>query len=185
MMRNQLTPILIGFPLDKHVNQEVVRVNQTLGSSQIDFNSVIPHVTLWMGFVKTKQIEALNLGLDKIFQNVSIEVQLEKMERYDSKFGLVWSIGINLSRELYLLQNRIHHFFEPFREKATEYNGLSRETIEYINDFSSKSLDHYSPHITIGFGGENVEFHTASKIILKDPKMFKVGNYCTCTKQIQ
>lgn len=184
-MRNQLTPIIIGFPLDEQVNRVIIRVNHALGSSEIDFNSRIPHVTLWMGFVKTKQIDSLNLGLNKIFQNVSMEVGLKELELFKSQFGLVWSLELELTRSLYLLQNRVHHFFEPFREISDKFNGLSDVTVNYINDFSSKSLDNYSPHITIGMGQKEIDLELDKTIILKDPKMFEMGDFCTCVQLIQ
>lgn len=182
---SNLKPILVGFSLPKDLNELIFEINASLDTSKIDFNNRIPHVTLWMGFVKTKQLASLNLGLRKIFRNISIETDLGSLETFESQFGKVCSWELKNVRPLYLLQNRIHHFFEPFREKSEGYDDFTPETIDYINNFSTKSLDNYSPHITIGFGEECHSQDFEGKVILNDPKMFSIANYCTCETEIQ
>lgn len=182
---DNLTPILIGFKLPKSILPAIIDLNQKLELIQINFRNCLPHVTLWMGFIPSKQIESLSLGLEKIFKNVEINIDLGTLGVFQSKFGSVLSLELILNRELYLLQNRVHHFFEPFREIAESCDGFDQATVDYVNGFSNKSLDNYTPHITIGFGAKVPEIYMPNTIKLIDPMMFRVGNYCTCESLVQ
>lgn len=184
-MKNELTPILIGFPLCEEVFNWVVTENKSTDLEKINFERQIPHVTLWMGFVRAKQIKSLNTGLQKVFQNISIESDANELQLFAGKFGSVLSLDIRLTRELNLLQNRIHHFFEPFRETGNLEGNLDQDTVEYINNFPKKSLANYEPHITIGFSRSLNERDIQTKMTLKNPVMFAMGNYCTCISCIQ
>lgn len=181
----KLKPILIGFSLGKDALTMVKAMNQQLDTSKINFDEQIPHVTLWMGFIKEQQVASLHLGLKKIFQNIEMTVDVKALEKFDSDFGSVFSLGIQMSRALYLLQNRVHHFFEPFRERADQYKDFDAPTLNYINNFKAKSLDNYDPHITIGFGEELSDECSITQLQLRDPKMFLMGNNCTCMNEMQ
>ena len=185
VVENKLTPILIGFEVSGEILEQVLQVNKKMDCSKIDLSSRVPHVTLWMGFVKTKQIPSLKLGLEKIFQNISITAATGKLESYENEFGSVWSLNIEINRDLYLLQNRVHHFFEPFRELSGEIESLNETTLSYINGFATKSLVSFDPHITIGFGDMQNEINFPETIELSNPKMFELANYCTCKGEIQ
>lgn len=182
---NNLTPILVGFLPKEELQNSLIELNKSMDHSKINLSERIPHVTLWMGFVRTKQVNSLNLGLEKIFQSVSISARFGRIEEFKNQFGSVWSLGIELNRPLYLLQNRVHHFFEPFREVCDHYEGFNETTLEYVNKFPSKSLDNYDPHITIGFGDSCDDLNLGHDLILQDPKMFDMGNFCTCVRQKQ
>lgn len=184
-MNSNLTPIIIGFSLEKELKSQVQFFNRSLDRSRINLETCIPHVTLWMGFVKNEQLPALNLGLEKIFRNVFIHTEVEQLTDFTNELGTSWSMSLQLNRSLYLLQNRIHHFFEPFREIGEKYEDCNSITIDYINNFVSKSLDNYSPHITIGFGDSLAVNPTFLPVFLKNPDMFEAGNYCTCVRRIQ
>lgn len=184
-MSSKLTPIIIGFSLEENLRSQVESFNRSLDRSIVNLETSIPHVTLWMGFVKKKQLSALHLGLEKIFKNVSILAEVEKLSDFTNEFGTSWSMSLRLNRSLYLLQNRIHLFFEPFRETAEQYGDLNSTTLDYINNFTARSLDNYEPHITIGFGDNFVANPTFLPVFLKNPDMFEAGNYCTCIKRIQ
>ena len=140
---NMLRPVLVGFALPEELLLEVIRLNGDLDRSRIDFEQQIPHVTLWMGFVKERQVTPLNLGLHKVFHEVSVQTQVKDLNKFENQFGSVWSIDIQMNRSFHLLQNRVHHFFEPFREHAIDMHGFDQTTVDYINRFESKSLDNY------------------------------------------
>ncbi|CAG5085520.1 hypothetical protein [Parvicella tangerina] len=182
---HDLEPVLIGFDLPENLEQLLSKLNGDLDRSKIDFTRSIPHITLWMGFIKRTQVGALNLGLKKIFSSSSVKTELGALETYNSEFGNVLSWEVQTTRALYLFQNRIHLFFEPFREICSDYKPLDKQTTNYINTFASKSLDNYSPHITLGFGELIDQPEFDRRLTLRDPKMFTIGNYCTCISEIQ
>ncbi len=182
---NIVTPILIGFDLSSEPLERVLQLNQELDKTKVNFGQSIPHVTLWMGFVKSKHLAPLSLGLTKIFHDITLQTMLGELTKFENDLGSVWSWEVKKNRELDLLQNRIHHFFEPFREKCAVYEGLNESSTAYVNDFAQKSLEHYDPHITIGFGDLKPMELSSLPITLSDPKMFFIGNYCTCREEIQ
>lgn len=181
---DDLTPVIVGFELPEDLLMKLKSINQ-LFDGKIDFEVVVPHISLWMGFIPSKQIGSLNLGLLKIFQNVEMTLSFGETRVYSGDFGKVISTDVILSRSLHLFENRIHHFFEPFRESPEDFGCLDQATVTYLNNFNRKSLDQYDPHITIAFGDRVPVFELPKQFSVRDPRMFLAGNFCTCLSVIQ
>ncbi|MCB9196952.1 MAG: 2'-5' RNA ligase family protein [Flavobacteriales bacterium] len=178
-------PIIIAFGFDCRSEEELKILNRsTQVEKGIDFNEVIPHLTLWMGFIRSSQIESLELSLRKVFYNPLSILKSDGLEIFKGVDGSVLSLNVERTRELELLQNRIHHFFEPFRENVKYYEGMSMNTLEYINNFQDKSLERYDPHVTIGFA-DSVNGDFSNSLNMQSLSMFEAGNYCTCINRIQ
>lgn len=171
----EVTPVLVGFEISGKLRTEVLALNKDLLSKEINFKCHIPHLTLWMGFIYKNQLNSLNLGLRKIFSDIEIEVELNRTEIFPGILGNVLSVSIKENRQLKLLQNRIHHFFEPFRVVVEEFDGLGSPTVNYINKFPIKSLSAYEPHLTIGRSDLRKDLrikHSKLEVL----KMMELGN---------
>lgn len=180
----EITPIIIGFPLEVSLKKELVRFNQNCNpNSGIDFNVHIPHITLWMGFVQNDDLEILRKSFYKVFHNINFQTVIEDALLFNGIEGSVLSLSVLKNKSLDVLQNRIHHFFEPFRKQVKAYESFSIETLKYVNHFHEKSLDQFEPHITVGFFENNIDFKPM-KIQLSNPKIFLMGNNCTCLEVI-
>lgn len=178
-------PVIIALEPELEFQKKIIDLNKGCDRSggQIDFSMHIPHITLWMGFLRINHIPSLRMGLEKVFYQSKVRLSVSDVSLFEGVAGNVVSIGIQKKRELELLQNRVHHFFEPFRERVLNYQGLDSASLSYVNDFAKKSLAAFDPHITVGFcdripGTLDGEFFTS------DPLMFEMGNHCTCIRKI-
>lgn len=182
MSRN--IPIIVGFPIENETLDIVKQLNVDCTRSKgIDFEKVIPHVTLWMGFVSEEDLRFVFDDFYHVFKSVYLELTFDKQEIYSGVNGDVLSLGLICSRSLSTLQNRIHHFWEPYRNKCDDFENFSIETISYINNFESCSLDNYDPHITVGFKSTLSEV-SMGNVKVENPKIFLMGNNCTCLEVI-
>lgn len=180
----KVIPIIVAFPIKGESLEKVHELNEKCNLDKgIDFRFVIPHLTLWMGFVDEAKVSVLKDEFEKVFKNVSTSLVISSLDLFQGVEGTVLSVSISSNRYLELLQNRIHHFFEPFRHLPSSFTNMNEVTINYINGFSEKSLEFYDPHITIGFSDELFEL-TFDRFRVAEPKMFLAGNNCTCIAHI-
>lgn len=180
----KVLPIIVAFPIDGESLDVLYRLNQKCDLEKgIDFNTSQPHITLWMGFVS--EIDALTLKKEfyNVFGNISMKVEVERLELFAGVEGEVLSASIKKSKMLYLLQNRVHHYFEPYRYKPSTYGEMNDTTVHYVNLFYTKSLEKYDPHITVGFSNKLLDLPIDS-FVVSEPKIYLAGNNCTCLKVI-
>lgn len=183
---NACIPLIVALEIEKSNKnaQLIFDLNKFCNLKKgIDFEIHSPHITLWMGFVDNDDLEILKKSFYKVFYNITIQTKIENAILFNGIEGNVLSLNVKKNMLLETLQNRIHHFFEPYRKQVKAYNAFSYATINYINHFNEKSLDHYNPHITVGFAEKNVDFKPM-KIQLSNPKIFLMGNNCTCLEVI-
>ena len=174
-------PIIVAFSMPVLINEKLVVLNDTCNKNKgIDFNSHIPHLTLWMGFVE--DVGQVKKSFYKVFKQIEIEIQIKDASIFTGINGDVLSLNISKNSTLEVLQNRIHHFLEPYRVVG-EDEQLDPETLMYMNNFASKSCLNYDPHITIGYRSELLSF-SIEKFKVEEPTMFLAGNKCTCVDVI-
>ena len=178
----QFSPIIVAFSLPEIAKRELTRLNNNCDKNKgIDFNLHIPHVTLWMGFVE--DLKSIEKEFYRVFSSLELEIQIKEQTIFHGVNGDVLSLSLERNRTLEILQNRIHHFFEPFRVHGNQNENLSENTVTYMNDFPNKSCLNYDGHITVGYSS-NLAYTTLNKIKVKEPKIFLAGNNCTCLKVI-
>ncbi len=184
MNLKKLLPIIIGFPIDGELLPKLVSLNNTCDKEKgVDFDIHIPHITLWMGFIKEEDLNTVIKDFYHIFRSISIALTIEKGQIFSGVNGDVLSFDIAFQRELFTLQNRIFHFWEPYRVVTECYQGFNASTLAYVNDFSEHSLTNYEPHITVGFSSEIIQLNV-KKFTVENPEIFLMGNNCTCLKVI-
>ena len=177
-------PIIVAYPIENESLIDIKAINSKCNLNQgIDFSKSIPHITLWMGFVKESELNNLSNEFGKEFKEVSIRSTVSGASLYAGISGSVLSLNVANDEGLALLQNKIHYFFEPFRVMNATYLLMNNVTVDYINSFFNKSLEQYEPHITIGFS-EVLHPFKIREINFQEPKIFLAGNNCTCIEVI-
>ena len=134
-------------------------------------------------FIEKKELQSLIFSLNKVFSNINIDVFVNKSDLFVGIEGNVLSLQVEKTRNIELLQNRVHHFFEPYRKISKPNQKFNASTIKYVNSFSKKSLENFDPHITIGFTDQNYTIAPFT-LNLRNPKIFLMGNNCTCLEVI-
>jgi len=181
----KVVPVIIGFSIESDMLSYVKTLNESCNRVDgIDFDSAVPHVTLWMGFVHEKDLHHVFEDYYCVFKNVSLDLKARCIDLFEGINGNVLSLSIINSFELETLQNRIHHYWEPYRIVQNEFQTFNKETVSYVNDFWKNSLSNYDPHITIGFCQEKTELNELN-FSVNDPKIFLMGNNCTCQQVIR
>jgi hypothetical protein len=179
-----LTPIIIGFPIENELRKDVNFLNKSsIIKEGIDFEKVIPHITLWMGFVSVEDLEYVYNDFYKVFSSISLELSLRDQQIYEGVNGSVLSLGVLNCQDLSIIQNRIHHFWEPYRRSCKGYENFNDGTLLYVNDFKKHSLEGYDPHITVGFADEKGDFELIN-FKIDNPQIFLMGNNWTCLQGI-
>jgi 2'-5' RNA ligase len=183
---NACIPLIVALEIEKSIKnaQIIFDLNKSCMTNKgIDFVIHRPHISLWMGFVEKNELESLQKSFYKVFNNIQLEVQITNAIVFIGIDGNVLSLNIDKTKRLAVLQNRIHHFFEPYRMQVENHKDFSLTTLSYVNQFKDKSLENFDPHITVGFSDKKINIEPFS-LNLKNPKIFLMGNNCTCLEVI-
>ena len=188
---------VVLLPSDKMMDT-AIKINKELLKNfepkiVLDKKKCLPHISLCMGCIYTKEIPKLKKILNSIAKDFSkFDLIAEKIKSYTIPTGKVFSgLEIINTKELKALHETIMEKFWSFLSYNVEtsmlFNPREVEKISFhwIKGYKKKykKPNLFYPHITIGRGKTNkfkfpLKF-TASKIAL-----CQLGNYCTCRKVI-
>lgn len=150
--------------------------------------SCLPHISLAMGCIDTKDVSEIADILKTISQQFS-PMELEATEIHANKTPAgkkVSVLKIENTTDLQLLHETITKGLEPYLSfnatAGTVYNPseVGETTLDWINNYKSKaSFENFSPHITVGYGETDV-ISLPVKFTASTLALCHLGNHCTC-----
>jgi 2'-5' RNA ligase len=165
-------------------------LKQTPDQIILDKESCLPHISLAMGCIDSRDIVAI----ERVLRNLAVSHSPEKLIIEGIQIGRnaenekVSLLQLEKTPQLQSLHEDVMKEFEPFFSYDVSVNMIlpphpvSESTLIWIGNYPEKSsFEKFSPHITLGYGHiENVSFppeFTAFALAL-----CHLGNHCTCLK---
>jgi len=154
----------------------------------LDKEKCLPHISLAMGCIEEKDIDAFGEILGETAEEAALEelvvVGIEVSENLLGEKVSVFEVERTeqLERFHYEVMEKVRPYFSYDVSGEMIYCGgeVAETTLEWIENYPEKSsFENFSPHITIGYGESGgmafpIEF-TASRLAL-----CHLGNHCTC-----
>ncbi len=177
------------------VAQWAIQINHGLvrnHDSQIvlDAEHCLPHISLAMGCIESRDIEDITHILETLAQaHPLLQVQAAGIATSTNAKGrTVSSLGIAKTQSLQRFHEDIMHHMKPFfRYDVTEdmlygEKPVADTTLAWIRDYPNKSgFSRFLPHITLGYG--NVEECSYPQLIgISRLAVCHLGNHCTCRR---
>lgn len=150
--------------------------------------STLPHISLCMGVCSENELTEITAELSSIeAELMPVDVRLTGIEPQTNFTGHVLSyLMVEKTRALQTLHETIMHRFERFTGRQADSEMLSTEgaehppTLKWITGYREKSaFEHFSPHITLGYGRYNGEQYSA-EFQIETTGFYHLGDHCTC-----
>jgi hypothetical protein len=148
-------------------------------------NRNLPHISLLMGCLAEDKLEdAIALLHSLIARHHILELSISGIQTDKS----ILSFDIARSKELIALHEEVVTSFNSLlthdanEDDVDDPPPIEKSSLDWINRFIPHScFNNYWPHITIGFGHDNIKFEPvafqASRLAI-----CHLGNHCTCTR---
>lgn len=149
----------------------------------------LPHLTLWMGAVRTDDLNFLKEWTRTVDLKIILHHPQINRLKSASKNQRLQHLNFEESDLIRTLHKTIHQKTEAFEkcpdaDKILYAEEVSASTRFYTIDFhESHSVDNYSPHITLGYGEEELSA-PSQEVILEKLGVFLMGDSCTCVKEL-
>lgn len=140
----------------------------------------VPHITIGMGLVA---MDAIALLLQQ-FDGTRLEVKVDGQYEVVRDFGKTQYLDIQLSPELQALHQEVmiclaNHSLHA--ESPLFAESVEERTINYVRNFGDYAGQHFSPHITLGYGGHS---ECSIESLACEMGIYQLGNHCTCHTRI-
>jgi hypothetical protein len=140
-----------------------------------------------MGCIYADQVDDASGILKSIAtQHRALDLHVPSIRTVSTASGKVISFDIMLTRELAALHESIVGAFKPILTQDVDDDAIddsppiSPDAIAWINHYiPDQCLDHFWPHITLGFGDPSAAFQPIS-FLGSRLAICHIGNYCTC-----
>jgi hypothetical protein len=169
---------------------EARATSHTCSEIVLDAETCLPHVSLAMGCIDPKDLDAIG----RILRQFALENPPEELTVIGvavithAKGRKVSSFLIDKTEPLQRLHEEVLGRLSPFFTYDVTgpmlYGSgpISATTLAWIRDFPSKSsLDFFWPHITLGYG-EASALDRPTSFIATHLALCHLGNHCTCRK---
>ncbi len=177
---------------EKSMYNKALELNNTLvsqGSELVLGESSVPHITLVQGVVSESDIEKVCSALEKIASDTN-KLDLTVDELFVGPMSKSIWLKIKITENVYDLHKMVWQELKPYltfgAEKGMFANKLTETLFEigWIKDFPFKSvLEHYKPHITLGFGKIDVDL--PMNFVADKLAVYQMGKHCSCSKEIK
>ena len=180
---------------DEAMKDKVIEANRELVKRfgekiVLDKQNCLPHISLAMGCIDEKDIDAIERVLKAIAEKTSLlELRVIGVQTTTNSVGEKVSVfEVERTKELQSLHEEVMGQLDPYlgyevtKDMLYSSGEIGESTLLWIKNYRDKSsFANFFPHITIGYGRiENGPFPIrfgASQLAL-----CHLGNHCTCRK---
>jgi 2'-5' RNA ligase len=180
---------------DEPMTERIITANTQLverfgGEIVLSKENCPPHISLVMGCIDERDISAIEKVLGEIAAQTSLG-QLNVCSIFTSTNSTGETVSVFVVEKVPPLQklhetvmNRLSRFFSYNVTEEMLYGDedIAETTLDWIGNYPEKaSFEHFTPHITIGYGEAEFE---AFPIVFRALKLAlcHLGNHCTCRK---
>lgn len=192
------TAVDIVLEVPQELSKEVIALNRKLDEKPnriaLSHDKAVPHITLAMGVVEDRELEAVKAMLDQEFgylEKFSCQVG-PVMQRNDVNGQWVALLAVERCDEImYMHENAMGilsevGFVVPTMGALADYQTADAHTLETIQAFKDRnSYQHFSPHITLGFGSlpGTVTFEPR-RVEFSSVGLYHLGDHATCRNRL-
>jgi len=180
---------------DEAMTTQAIQVNRRLVGDQhqeivLDRKTCLPHISLAMGCVDEKEIDAIREMLEGVARESTVSERkiVGVITPVNSRGETTSLFEVEKTGELQRLHERVMNEMDRFfAYNVTEtmlYDDVVAETtLEWIRNYRRKaSYERFSPHITIGYGEVPVALSFPIAFRASRLAVCHLGNHCTCRK---
>ena len=160
-------------------------------ADELGINDFFPHITLFMGIVKKKDLANIVLILRKLFlKKRSFKLEIIGIEDSSHRPEENSHLKIKNTKELQKIHNDVCENLSVYLQSIASEDSLFEN--KEISDNTKKWLENYvllsayekyNPHITLRCKNSRPQGLSA-KFEVNEIAIFYVGNHCTCRKKL-
>lgn len=172
---------------EPHILKELIQLNQRLFDRTIELglDRNFPHITLSMIHMDRTHLPMLISELNNMDQHIRLTTTGIRKVSSGSGKDLLW-LDIELTDELNELHEEAMRLREKFHIPRTTAEAFWQQhagnnSIQYVEHFEQHGYKAYKPHVTIGYGNEELDstgFDFDARIALGE-----LGNGCVVVKE--
>jgi len=182
---------VVLLPDDAMMNR-AIEINQQIGreySAEIvlDRENCLPHISLAMGCVEQREVDAVGRVLEQIAQEIPLgPLTATGIQNPEGRKAAV--LEIERTEKLQRLHERVMQGMKPFFrhevKDAMFYDDIVAQTsVDWVRTYPQEaSYEHFSPHITLGYGRARPSFSLPILFDAVGLALCHLGNHCTCRK---
>lgn len=140
----------------------------------------LPHVTLAMLVVHKEDLKYLRGLMNQI--DVPDSLFMSSIYSVERKNGTLCAIQVELTKELELCHQAVLSVVRQFPIQRAERSMFPEKVgdsiVDYVNSFDKYSGQHYSPHITLGYGPKPSLFRSGHVNV--SLKLCLIGDHGVC-----